>query len=84
MTTTTITAKGQVVIPAEIRRSFKLEAGTRFCVIRQHNQIILQPLTEEYFAGMAGILAGKKSLTRVLLTERAKEKAAEDKKWSRS
>lgn len=84
MTTTTVTAKGQIVIPSRIRRHLNIKKGTRLCVIEKENEIVLQPLTREYFEQTAGILKTKGKLTQVLLDERKKEKAGEEEKWSKS
>ena len=84
MTTTTVTAKGQVVIPSRIRRHLNIKKGTRLCVVEKGQEILLQPLTEEYFERNAGILKTKGKLTHTLFEERAKEKQAENKNWSKS
>ncbi len=77
MTTTVLTTKGQIVIPAEIRRHLNLKEGTRLCVVESGDKIILQPLTAAYFASTAGILKTKGRLTKNLLSERRKEKSRE-------
>lgn len=84
METTVVTTKGQIVIPSKIRSRHKIKKGTRLCIIERGDQIILQPLTGEYFENMAGILTTKGKLTKALFEERAKEKELEEKKWSRS
>ena len=84
MVTTTVTAKGQIVIPSKIRRHLKIKKGTRLCVTESENGIVLQPLTAEYFEKAAGILKTKGKLTNEILRERAHEKDNEDKKWSKS
>ncbi|HLF19060.1 MAG TPA: AbrB/MazE/SpoVT family DNA-binding domain-containing protein [Candidatus Omnitrophota bacterium] len=84
MVTTTVTTKGQIVIPSRIRRKLKIKRGTRLSIEEKGDQIILQPLTEDYFEKMAGILNTKGKGVKALLEERAKEKEREDKKWSRS
>ncbi|HBO97626.1 MAG TPA: AbrB family transcriptional regulator [Candidatus Omnitrophica bacterium] len=84
MTTTTVTAKGQIVIPSRIRRHLNIKKGTRLCVIEKDNGIVLQPLTREYFEQTAGVLKTKGKLTQVLLDERKKEKVSEEEKWSKS
>ncbi len=83
MVTTIVTAKGQVVIPSKVRRHLNIKKGTRLCVIEKGNEIILQPLTDEYFKKMAGIASTKGKGVPALLEERAKEKETEDKKWSK-
>lgn len=84
MTTTTVTAKGQIVIPSRIRRHFNIKKGTRLCVVEKNDEIVLQPLTREYFEKTAGVLKSKVSLTQVILDERKKEKINEEKKWQKS
>lgn len=80
MTTTVVTSKGQVVIPSKIRRRFKIKRGTKLCVVEKEGQIVLQPLTEEYFERMAGILNTRGSLTKAIYEERLREKELEDGK----
>lgn len=84
METTVVTTKGQIVIPSKIRSRYKIKKGTKLCIIEKVDQIILQPLTEEYFEKIAGILNTKGKLTKTLLEERQKEKELEEKKWQRS
>jgi bifunctional DNA-binding transcriptional regulator/antitoxin component of YhaV-PrlF toxin-antitoxin module len=46
------------VIPAELRRKHKIEAGTKVKVLEdQFGRIILQPITEEYIDRVMGLLA---------------------------
>jgi AbrB family looped-hinge helix DNA binding protein len=84
MITTIVTVKGQIVIPAKIRRHLNIKKGTRLSVIEGPNEIVLKPLTREYFANMAGIAGTKGKGLAALLEERAREKEQEDRKWSRS
>lgn len=84
MVTTTVTSKGQIVIPSNIRRHFNIKKGTRLCVVEKENEIVLQPLTEDYFDKAAGVLKTKGKLTQKLIEERRSEKIKEEKKWSKS
>ena len=77
MTTATVTTKGQIVIPSKIRQRLKIKRGTKLCIMEKGDQIIIQPLTSEYFEKMAGILPTKGKLSRTLLEERAKDKDRE-------
>jgi len=83
MTTTVMTTKGQIIIPSRIRQRFNIKKGTRFSIEEEGNKLILQPLTVDYFEKMAGILKSKEISSKTILQERAKEKALEDKKWSK-
>jgi AbrB family looped-hinge helix DNA binding protein len=77
MTTITVTTKGQVVIPAKIRKKMNIKKGTKLLVVEKEQEIVLKPVTSAYFAGIAGILPTKGKLTRALLEERAKDKRKE-------
>lgn len=83
MTITSLTSKGQIVIPSKIRKRLNIKKGTRFSVIEKGKQIILQPLNEEYFETLAGSLKTRGRLTKAIFEERAKEKELEEKKWSK-
>lgn len=41
----TISSKGQVVIPAKIRKKFSLKEGDSLVVVEEKDGILLQPLT---------------------------------------
>jgi len=84
MVTTTVTSKGQIVIPSRVRRRHNIKKGTKLCVIDNEDGIMLKPLTADYFEKMAGIAKTKRKLTDVLFEERRKDMDAEDKKWSKS
>ena len=83
MTTTVMTAKGQIVIPSRMRKHMNIKKGTRLCVVEKEEGILHQPFTEEYFEKTAGILKGKSCL-KALLDERRRDKEAEDRKWQKS
>ena len=54
----TFTSKGQLVVPAELRRKHGIAAGTRVKLLEdQFGRIVLQPLTEEYVDRVMGCLA---------------------------
>ena len=84
MLTTIVTVKGQIVIPSKARRRHNIKKGTKLCIIDNEDEIVVKPLTADYFEKMAGILGTKGRLGKALLEERAREKAIEDRKWSRS
>jgi len=70
---TYVSTKGQLVIPAELRRKYGIKPGTRVEVIDRGDQIVLQPITEEYVRKLRGSLKGGNAL-RVLEEERRKDK----------
>ncbi len=71
--TTTISTKGQLVIPAEIREALDLKPGTRIIVSRQRNHIILRPVNKQLVDELRGITAGGPSGTEMLLKQRREE-----------
>jgi AbrB family looped-hinge helix DNA binding protein len=54
----TVKAKGQIVIPVDIRRKFQIDEGTRVAFLEDGGRIVLQPVTDEFIDGMKGILCG--------------------------
>lgn len=81
---TTATTKGQVVIPAAIRRKLGIESGTRIQVkVDEKNaQIILKPITREYIHSMRGRYRGS-GLLEELNASRARDRDREEKKIRR-
>jgi AbrB family looped-hinge helix DNA binding protein len=71
----TATIKGQIVIPAEMRKKLMIKEGTRIRVEmdEEHNRIILTPVTQEYIRSLRGSLKGKGAL-KILEAERRKER----------
>jgi len=73
----TFTSKGQLVVPAELRRKHGIEAGTRVKFLEdQFGRIVLQPITEEYIDRVMGCLAEGADL----LADWEKEHRAESKR----
>ena len=80
MDTFAVTVKGQIVIPAKIRRRFGIKQGTKVCFIDNGDEVVLKPLTKEYFQKMAGFMKTEGKLTKALLDERAKDRERENKR----
>jgi len=55
----TVKAKGQVVIPVELRRRFRIDEGTRVAFLEEEGRLFIQPVTDEFIEGMKGILRGR-------------------------
>jgi len=53
-----VKAKGQVVIPIEIRRKYQIEEGTRVAFLEEEGRLFIQPVTDEFINEMKGILRG--------------------------
>jgi AbrB family looped-hinge helix DNA binding protein len=72
----TMSSKGQLVIPAEVRTALGILPGTRILVTVENKHIVLQPVTEQLVEETKGILAGGPSLSDELQRERRS-----DNKW---
>jgi AbrB family looped-hinge helix DNA binding protein len=70
------TVKGQIVIPAELRRKYRIKAGTKINVIDTGEAILLKPVTEESLKRLQGKLKGK-GVLKSLLEERRKDAESE-------
>jgi len=83
METAYITSKGQLVVPARIRRRYGIKPGTKICFIEHDNEILFQPVTKEYIRSVHGMLKSETSVTQELLKERAKNKEREEAKFEK-
>ena len=53
-----LSSKGQLVIPAELRRELGLRDGMKVAVQRQGHSILLHPLTDEFIDSFIGSTKG--------------------------
>jgi AbrB family looped-hinge helix DNA binding protein len=56
LSTTKMTSKGQVVIPEEIRKRLKLDAGARFVVVGEKDVVILKTIAEPPIDDFEGLI----------------------------
>jgi AbrB family looped-hinge helix DNA binding protein len=70
------TIKGQIVIPASLRRKYGIKNGTKIIITDNGDSIILKPVTEQYLKNLQGSLKGKGAL-KALVDERQKDKERE-------
>ena len=78
MHTSTVTQKGQIVIPAPLRRKLGFDQGTKVVIVEADGGIEVRPLDSDYFAQFAGLLSGEDSARHALLDEWRKETARDD------
>lgn len=77
----TVTIKGQVVIPKGLRFKYDIQKGTRVHFAEENGRIYLVPFNEKLIDDYAGILKDEKgSVVKDLLDERRKEKSREEKR----
>jgi AbrB family looped-hinge helix DNA binding protein len=70
----TVTTKGQLVIPAKLRRKYAIRKGTQVAFVEEENRLVLQPLTPEFIKSLRGSLKADPSALKLLLEERKKER----------
>ncbi len=73
-TYTTVSSKGQIVIPAALRKELGIQAGTCISIQRERNHLVLQPITDEFIHSLRGCLKGKTSLVEAREREHRIEK----------
>lgn len=73
---TTVSTKGQFVIPSEIRSALKIKPGTRIAVTHDGTKITLQPVTADLVDKTRGMLKGKGRLADDL-----RRKWREEHRW---
>jgi AbrB family looped-hinge helix DNA binding protein len=67
---TTISTKGQLVIPVQIRDALGIEPGTRVALTLEDGAMILRPVSERLVEETCGMFAGGESMADELQRER--------------
>lgn len=77
---TTMTSKGQLTIPKDVRERLSLKPGTRFYVTIRGNEVVAMPKNRRLadLAGMLGKPPGGKSLTIEEIDDAIGEALADD------
>ena len=73
MATVKTLSKGQIVIPAALRKRYHIEPGTEMQILDYDGVIYLIPPVEDPIEAACGLLPAKPSLSEKLLKERGKE-----------
>jgi AbrB family looped-hinge helix DNA binding protein len=79
-----VTSKGQLVVPARLRRKYGIKKGTKVRFLERDREIVLQPVTRQYIRGACGMLADAGPATPQLLRERAHDKRREEARGGKS
>ncbi len=67
------TVKGQILIPASLRKKHKIERGTPLRVYGKKNHIVLEPVARDVVEEGRGILKTKGRVLRSLIEDRKRE-----------
>ena len=70
----TVTTKGQLVIPSKLRRKYSIKEGTQVAFVEEENRLILQPLTPQFIRSLRGSLGKDSKALEILLAERRRER----------
>jgi AbrB family looped-hinge helix DNA binding protein len=82
VTITTVSTKGQIVIPAWIRKSLGLKPKSKLVVklSEDRQRVLVEPLPDDPIESACGFFSGGLSLTQSLLDDRRKERKLESEK----
>lgn len=69
-----VTTKGQLVIPAKLRRKLGIRKGTRVAFLVEDHHLVLQPLTPAFLRSLRGSWKGGPSALEFLLEDRKRER----------
>lgn len=83
METASVTSKGQLVIPARLRRKYRIEPGTKVLFVERDHEILIQPVTRELLRSVCGIFKSETPATQTLLKERSRDKEREEGKFAK-
>jgi len=76
--TATVSTKGWIVIPKDLRDKYGLGKGARVQVVEYDQALALVPLPDDPAKALHGMLEGGPSLTAELIKEHTRERAQEE------
>ncbi len=74
MLSTTLSSKGQIILPSELRKKTNIKKGSKFIIEFKDNKIILTLLNKEFYERLAGSISEKGKLLKALISEKEREK----------
>jgi AbrB family looped-hinge helix DNA binding protein len=83
MATATVSQKGWIVIPAEMRKKYDLRPGARVVLVDYGGVLAIVPALKEPVRDSAGLLKGGQSLIAALKEERARERLRDETRGRR-
>ena len=78
-----LSTKGQIVIPARIRRKYGLRPKSKVEIFDIEGQIILCPLPEDPIEAAEGFLTSEKPVSEMMREARTEERDFEERKVER-
>lgn len=74
MESSVVTTKGQVVIPAKLRKKYGIKDGTIVHFYESEGELRLVPVTKEMIRKNVGILGMKGRMLKALMEEKERER----------
>lgn len=75
----TVSSKGWIVIPAELRKKYAIEPGTRVSIVDYGGVLSIVRVPDDPIEALSGVFAGGPSLTEALLEDRRAEREQEER-----
>ena len=75
MTEVTVTRKGQITIPVELRRKFRIEEGSKVMVVEENGKIVVKRLPSIFDLAGSGSGRGDVNELKKMLDEMREEDA---------
>src|SRR5260370_37767913 len=69
----TVTTKGQLVIPSKLRRKYSITSGTQVAFLEQENRLVLHPCTPGFIRSLRGWRIAVASARKSLLEGRKRD-----------
>lgn len=80
METSTLTSKGQLLIPKRLRNKYGIKSGVKVLFEETKAGIMIKPMDAAYFKSFAGILKSTGNLKKEIKQMKDEEKLIEEKK----
>ena len=78
----TVSSKGQLVIPAELRKKLRIEGGTRVSIHEADGEIRIRPNPFDALLALRGCLKDvKEDVEALLMEERRKDRERDEAKY---
>jgi AbrB family looped-hinge helix DNA binding protein len=79
--TSTLTSKGQLLIPKRLRTKYGIKSGVKVIFEETDDGLILKPMDAAYFAKFAGILSSTGNFKKEMKEFKDEEKRLEERKF---
>jgi AbrB family looped-hinge helix DNA binding protein len=80
MESSTLTSKGQLLIPKRLRTKYGIRSGVKVAFIETPDGLILKAMDEQFFSQFVGLLKDGVPTTKEYRTWKKEEKIKEEKK----